>query len=120
MKEIEKLPYNDLIVEVRQVKDELLNAEAKVLELKAKQHAINTRIRYLKQKGHTLEVFITDHCLLRYLERVEGVDVATYRRKLGNDLRKVLKNTPAGVGAKGIKLNGMTFKLDGNAVTTIV
>jgi hypothetical protein len=44
-------------------------------------------IAYKRKRNAPDEVFVTDHAILRYLERVEHVDVAAVKQKLleGND-----------------------------------
>ena len=119
MNTIASMTYHELIARMKEVKDELLNAEAMVLQLQAQEKAINARLQELRDKGHTLDVFITDHCLLRYLERYEGIATESYRKALARDLRKALNNMPGDSKLHGIKLRGMTFKMKGNAVTTV-
>ncbi len=64
---------------------------------------------------------ITNHALLRYLERVEGIDIEGFRQSLEDAL-----NTPrlrqvidfAGDTNFKIKKSGVTFCLRGGHVTT--
>lgn len=58
---------------------------------------------------------ITDHALLRYLERHEGIDID----KLRKDLLGVIEDQLV-EGMTSIKSNGITFKVAGKTVTTIV
>lgn len=63
-------------------------------------------------------VHITDHALVRYLERVLLVDVEGLRRRIGREIDGRLieeLGTPSGVS-----VNGVTFKLQGKSVTTCV
>lgn len=59
-------------------------------------------------------VRITDHTLIRYLERVKGVDVEALRRKIaltvgrGNDL-----------GASAVRVGGFTYRIEEGHVVTI-
>jgi len=48
---------------------------------------------------------ITDHVLLRYMERMLGVDVADFRRRLHDKLKPA-----AEAGAAQIEMGGMVFK----------
>ena len=59
-------------------------------------------------------VHVSDHALLRYLERVEGVDVAAARRAIARTCRVGVEHEAAGVVA-----NGFRFKLNGCTVTTV-
>lgn len=58
---------------------------------------------------------ITDHALIRYIERVGGLDLTPIRNELTAITADAVK-----VGAAGVKLtNGCTIKLTGNVVTTV-
>lgn len=58
---------------------------------------------------------ITDHALLRYLERAQGVDVESVRRKIR---RKVQRGHEA--GAVGVLVDGVRFVLRGDSVVTVL
>lgn len=63
-------------------------------------------------------VHITDHALVRYLERVLQVDVEGLRRRIGRQIDGMLVEDlpdPCGVTIKGV-----TYKLRGKSVTTCV
>ena len=119
MSDYGKMTYHEMQSEIRKAKADLLDAEAKVLRLQAQIKQLSELIKKRKEKGQTVDVFITDHCLLRYLERVEGIDMNSYRKQLTNDLRKVMKGMPKDLDTSGVKMNGLTFKINGNAVTTV-
>jgi len=58
---------------------------------------------------------ITDHALIRYIERVGGLDLTPIRQEMIDATRDAVK-----VGAVGVKLpGGCTIKLIGNVVTTV-
>ena len=59
-------------------------------------------------------VIVSDHALVRYLERVKGVDVESYRQEI-----VALVDAAARCGASTVSANGFTFHLDGWKVTTI-
>lgn len=51
---------------------------------------------------------VSDHAVLRYLERVAGFDIEALRREIG---RKV--DRAAVAGASGVVIDGMVYKLVG-------
>lgn len=58
---------------------------------------------------------VTDHAVLRYLERVRGVDVEHIRRTIGARVDQAVAQ-----GACGIIIDGFTYKIDGGVVTTVL
>jgi len=60
---------------------------------------------------------VTDHAVLRYLERAEGVDVEGMRRTLKRRLEAALRDAPPGVN--GVKIDGLLYRLspEGSVVT---
>lgn len=60
-------------------------------------------------------VHVTDHAVLRYLERVHGVDMEGLRRRIG---RRVDRGVMFGAGR--VKIDGVVFCLSGKTVTTVV
>lgn len=57
---------------------------------------------------------VTDHALVRYLERVKGMDVEAIRRMIGRKVDRGVKQ-----GASGVISGGMVYKLQGRTVVTI-
>lgn len=53
---------------------------------------------------------ITDHVLLRYMERMLGVDVAGFRKRLHSQLEPAAR-----AGASQIEVSGMVFKFNQGA-----
>lgn len=53
-----------------------------LLHIKSELSRIGTAINQLKHGGKT--VIVSDHAIVRYLERIEGVDVEEIRRKIWN------------------------------------
>ena len=58
-------------------------------------------------------VSVTDHAVLRYLERVHGVDVATVRASIAATCER-----GADAGASSVRLNKVRFVLRGRMVVT--
>jgi hypothetical protein len=57
---------------------------------------------------------VTDHAVLRYLERICGVDVLAVRRKI-----HALAITGIAKGARGGKRDGIVYRLRGGEVATV-
>jgi len=62
------------------------------------------------------QVIVSDHAVVRYLERKYGFDVDEVRREI---LTPQVKNA-VNVGAAGIKVHGGTFKIAGRTITTFI
>ena len=62
-------------------------------------------------------VSVTDHAVVRYLERVEGVDIAATRRQIARAVR-LAEDYP---GCTGVIKNGFVYKLNpsGDTVVTV-
>lgn len=52
------------------------------------------------------EVVVSDHAVLRYLERVHGVDVAAVRKAIKREAARAAK-----LGATGVRIEGVSYKL---------
>lgn len=59
-------------------------------------------------------ITVTDHALMRYLERVMGYDLQPIRARIAEAVR-----TGTEAGAKCVSAEGVTFHLDGFKVITI-
>lgn len=57
---------------------------------------------------------VTDHAIVRYLERVEGVDMETLRRQIGHTVQQGIEQ-----GANGVVSGGFVYRIEGAAVVTI-
>ncbi len=58
---------------------------------------------------------VTDHAVLRYLERVEGMDIERVRREIGARVDRA-----ADMGACGVIIDGVNYKIDGGVVATVL
>lgn len=58
---------------------------------------------------------ITDHAVVRYLERVKGIDIEATRSEIAEIVRRGV-----GLGAQSVILDGMRYRLDGHHVVTVV
>lgn len=61
-------------------------------------------------------VRVSDHAVVRYLERVKGMDVAGGRNEIGQKVDLCLDYP----GASGVVVNGFSYKLQGNVVATVM
>lgn len=59
--------------------------------------------------------YITDHAMLRYLERVVGIDVAAHRREVEQRVA-----TAVDLGACALVREGFRYRIDDIRVTTVV
>lgn len=60
-------------------------------------------------------IHITDHALLRYLERVLEMDIEAHRRAIGHAVQIAQEHE----GCTGVVIDGFSYKLSGNTVITI-
>lgn len=58
---------------------------------------------------------VTDHAIIRYLERVQGMDIDCLRRQIGHVVQSGRE-----LGACGVVSNGFVYKLRGTYVTTVL
>ncbi|HEY9212080.1 MAG TPA: hypothetical protein VIQ29_04405 [Ancylobacter sp.] len=58
---------------------------------------------------------VTDHAVLRYLERAEGINIEAIRRLIE---KKVARGVDA--GAVGVLVDGVRFVLRGDSVVTVL
>lgn len=58
---------------------------------------------------------VTDHAVIRYLERVKGVDIETLRREIG-------RVADAGIeaGANGVISGGFVYRIEAGVVVTVL
>lgn len=57
---------------------------------------------------------VTDHAVIRYLERVQGVDIEGLRRQIGRLVDHGLE-----AGACGVISGGFVYRIEGGCVVTI-
>lgn len=60
------------------------------------------------------EVHVTDHAVLRYLERACGVDIEAVRAEIARAVRRGVAT-----GACGVRRDGLNFRLAGATVVTV-
>ncbi len=58
---------------------------------------------------------VTDHAIIRYLERVKGVDIEATRQEIADIVRRGVK-----LGAEAVVLQGMRYRLEGACCVTVI
>lgn len=58
---------------------------------------------------------VTDHAVIRYLERVQGVDVEAVRREIGERVA-IAEDHP---GCSGVVIDGLRYTIVDGHITTI-
>lgn len=61
-------------------------------------------------------VQISDHALIRYLERVLGMDIEGLRREIGHKVDTALEHD----GCTGIVVDGFSYKMRAGKITTVM
>lgn len=60
---------------------------------------------------------VSDHAVLRYLERVEGMDVEAVRRDIGRRIDAALAGAE---GASGVTLGGFSYRIGESGIVSTV
>lgn len=74
-----------LHLELRRLQEEKKPIENRIRSINSKIYNLGQKIYALKFEGETPQ--ITDHAIVRYLERVEGVDIKELKSKVANHKR---------------------------------
>jgi hypothetical protein len=61
------------------------------------------------------DVRVSDHAVLKWLERVHGIDVEFFRAEI-----RSIAGPAAAVGAAALRRDGFIYKFSGGAVVTVV
>lgn len=62
-----------------------------------------------------MEIFVSDHAVLRYVQRVLGIDTEAIRA----EIRLAVENGVE-LGASGVRKGNTTYKLTGQTVVTVL
>ena len=74
--------HRKLLSEIEVLRKQRAPIENKLRKLNSRLHQVGMAIYDMKHAGHTPEV--TDHAIVRYLERIEGVDILELKLKVSN------------------------------------
>lgn len=104
-----------LLIEKRNKVSEQRNALTNEIELKIENiKSLKIKIEQLKKK----EVIVSEHAILRYLERVEGVDIEKIKERILNEEFKKAYNV-LGDGKYPIE-NKFFVRVKGNVIVTVL
>jgi len=114
------------VPELRQLLDVQIGLKAKMadeaMKLRAGVGQYTTNIHNLKAKISALApnhkpVDVSDHSIVRYLERVKGVNIDDIRSEIDNDiLRECVTRAPTGWH----KINGVTYVTEHRTLVTVL
>ncbi len=62
-----------------------------------------------------MEIFVSDHAVLRYVQRVLGIDTEAIRAEIRISVEKGVE-----LGASGVRKGNTTYKLTGQTVVTVL
>jgi len=117
--DIEELTYkrNALNAQMTKLIEERNRTNEQIRSIAEKISNIDHQISSMKKSHKLNKTGITDHALLRYLERIHGFDVEEIRKELMTDsLRKCLQTYKTGK----VTENGITYIFRDNAIVTIM
>lgn len=107
----------DILVELEVLAGGVGNAQREA-DLRCELHSLQERIAHLQGSHGSRQPFVTEHALLRYLERVKGIDLEAIEREILTPERvAMIKSTISGNCA--LKVNGMKFVVLDSAVITV-
>lgn len=101
----------ELTKEIPQAKENVISSQKHLAALEKEQKELTV---FLNTPSETIGV--SDHALVRYLERKYGFDFSEYRKEiLTPDRVEMIK-----AGAQTITANGVKMKVDKNVVVTVI
>lgn len=117
--DIKELSYkrDELNSQMSALIKERKKADDKIKEITQQISSIDKRIASIRQNLKSNKVNITDHAILRYLERVHGFDTEEVKNKLLTDKLRTSIQT---YGKGKLKENGITYIFKDNSVITIM
>jgi chromosome segregation ATPase len=117
--DIEELAFkrNDLNAQMSALITERKKADDRIKEIAQHISNIDKLIAGIRRDLKSCKVGITDHALLRYLERIHGFDVEEVKKRLLTDK---LRTSMQMYGKGKITENGITYIFRDNAVVTIM
>lgn len=98
-----------LVNDAKPIREQIGNIDRHLNTLRAERGEIAKRLAEMSEKPR-----ISDHAVIRYLERKYGFDFEAIRAEMLTDpVRRAID-----AGAEGVKFNGGVFKIKGRTVTT--
>jgi septal ring factor EnvC (AmiA/AmiB activator) len=108
---------NDLNSKISIYTHQLKTAQEEIKKLSKEMSSIDTKIRNLEQPPKKQKISITDHALLRYLERIHGFNIKNLRETLLTEkVVSYINNYKSGK----ITENGITYVFKNRVVVTIM
>lgn len=108
---------NKLEVEVESIKSEI---SLKNKEMNLKQKSIQELREKIQTLGKKKTPIISEHALLRYLERVQGIDLTAITSEILTPSLLELIDRLGTSGQYPVKEKGFSVKLKNNVVVTII
>jgi len=108
LNELQKI-IPELEEEMKQAQKEASAKASSVSKLKQEQINIITSLTTVKK-----DITVSDHALVRYLERKYGFDLEKYR----NEILTPITMQAIEMGATSIKVENISFKVANNTITT--
>ena len=106
-------------------KEELKQVTKQIEDLSLETSAMQKRIAHLRARQTELTVLLnkpkekitlSDHALVRYLERKYGFDFTQYREEILTE--SVISSIKS--GAQSITVDGMKMKVEGKVIVTVI
>lgn len=90
-------------------------AREKCRELSKLENEYKSLIAFLESPAF-IDPIVSEHAVVRYLERHYNIDIDKIRDEILTDsVKSYIK-----AGAKAINVNGMSFKVEDNVITTVI
>jgi hypothetical protein len=118
----------DLVGEIEDLKSKIETIHGRISEHQREMTALQGEVAQMEAKRRSLlaeverrsrpteDVRITDHALLRYVERVYKIDVDALRRQILTDgVTKGIEH-----GASTITVNGIQFRVKDRSIVTVI
>lgn len=113
LKQLKKFEQ-DLIDKRKVLQNDVNNNVSKCKTLRK---SINEKEKEIKKISTSKKTIVSEHAILRYLERVCGMDIENVKTLILNEEFKTLKSLTNGDGA--ININGISYILKDNVIVTI-
>jgi len=118
----------DLLSEIEDLRSKVETIHGRISEHQREMTALQGEVAQMEATRRSLlaeverrsrpaeDIHITDHALLRYVERVFGIDVDAVRRQILTDgVAKCIE-----LGASTITVNGIQFRVKDRSIVTVI